>query len=382
MRVTHVLNRLNFLDGGPPRGVVDLCEAIRDRGHDVSFITTDVTDVPSSWSDSISVLKVNPPDRPLGFFSKSNLDSAVGLVSSSDVVHFHGVWERLNHQLASACRRSGTPYVMTLRGMLDDWSMEQGGWYKRLFLKLYGQKYLDRASCIQCTAHGELRQSSKWFPQTKTAVIPNLMDLSLFRDSPSVNEAKVHFGDKLDGISLLFLSRIHEKKGLEYLIEAMPKIQSELGTCNLIIAGDGHPEYIEKLKLLAEQTGVSRHIHWVGHVGGTLKYSLFQASDLFVLPSSQENFGFVLFESMACGTPVLVSELVDTAEDIERSGGGVRIPQCPSAIADMVVNLSFDTARRRVMSQQGREWVLKNLDGKDVAVRIEEMYKEALVYSG
>ena len=206
------------------------------------------------------------------------------------------------------------------------------------------------------------------------------MDLSHFRDAPSCNEAKEHFGEKLDGVSLLFLSRIHEKKGLEYLIEAMQKIQAELGTCNLIIAGDGHPEYIERLKLLAEQTGVSRHIHWVGHVGGALKYSLFQAADLFVLPSSQENFGFVLFESMACGTPVLVSELVDTAEDIERSGGGIRIPQCPSAIADMVVNLSFDTARRRVMSQQGREWVLKNLDGKDVAVRVEEMYKEALIY--
>ena len=380
MRITHVLNRLNFLDGGPPRGVIDLCEAIRDRGHEVSLVTTDVTDVPESWQNSIHVVKIAQPDLPLGFFSKATLASARECVQNSDVVHFHGVWERLNHQLATFSQRSGTPYVMTLRGMLDDWSMDQGGWYKRLYLKLYGQKYLDRAACIQCTAHGELRQSSKWFPKTKAVVIPNLMDLSHFRDAPSCNEAKEHFGEKLDGVSLLFLSRIHEKKGLEYLIEAMQKIQAELGTCNLIIAGDGHPEYIERLKLLAEQTGVSRHIHWVGHVGGALKYSLFQAADLFVLPSSQENFGFVLFESMACGTPVLVSELVDTAEDIERSGGGIRIPQCPSAIADMVVNLSFDTARRRVMSQQGREWVLKNLDGKDVAVRVEEMYKEALIY--
>lgn len=381
MRITHVLNRLNFLDGGPPRGVVDLCEAIRDRGHEVSLVTTDVTDVPGSWNGSISVVKVGQSDRPLGFFSESAIAPARECIQNCDVVHFHGVWERLNHQLATASRRSGTPYVMTLRGMLDDWSMDQGGWYKRLFLKLYGQKYLDGAACIQCTAHGELRQSSKWFPKTKAAVIPNLMDLSPFRVAPSGIEADQHFGNKLDGFSLLFLSRIHEKKGLEYLIEAMPKIQVELGTCNLIIAGDGRPNYIEKLKSIAKKLGVSQHVHWVGHVSGDLKHSLFRASDLFVLPSSQENFGFVLFESMVCGTPVLVSELVDTAEDIELSGGGVRIAQCSSKIADVVVHLSLDALKRQEMSQKGREWVLKNLDGKDVAVRVEKMYTEAILSS-
>ena len=131
--------------------------------------------------------------------------------------------------------------------------------------ELYGQKYLDRAACIRCT-HGELRQSSKWFPETKAVVIPNLMDLSHFRDAPSCNEAKEHFGEKLDGVSLLFLSRIHEKKGLEYLV-SMQKIQAELGTCNLIIAGDGT---LNTLKVHCSQNKqiVSRHIHWVGHVGG------------------------------------------------------------------------------------------------------------------
>ena len=84
---------------------------------------------------------------------------------------------------------------------------------------------------------------------------------------------------------------------------------------------------------------------------------------------------------MVCGTPVLVSEeLVDTAEDIELDRG-VRIAQCSSKIADVVVHLSLDATKRKEMSQKGREWVLKNLDGKDVAVRVEKMYAEAILSS-
>ena len=78
MRVTHVLNRLNFLDGGPPRGVVDLCEAIHKIGHDVTLITTDTTDVPSSWESNIGCCCVNGPDLPLGFFAISYGHSIAG----------------------------------------------------------------------------------------------------------------------------------------------------------------------------------------------------------------------------------------------------------------------------------------------------------------
>ena len=90
------------------------------------------------------------------------------------------------------------------------------------------------------------------------------MNLSPFQGAPSGIEANQH-GDKLDGFSLLFLSRIHEKKGSEYLLEAMPKIQVELGTCNLIIAGDGRPDYIEELKSIAKKDLVflSMFIGWV-----------------------------------------------------------------------------------------------------------------------
>ena len=381
MRVTHVLNRMNFVDGGPPRGVVDLCEAVHSRGHEVNLITTDDVDVPHSWRGRIHVEKIMGPDLPLGFFSRKVLRSSISLIQESEVVHFHGVWERLNHQLASAARRSSVPYVITLRGMLDDWSMSQGGWYKRLFLALYGQRYLDNASRIQCTAQGERIQSSKWFTRTTPVVIPNLMDLSGFQELPDSTEAFDTFGDRLASPALLFLSRIHEKKGIEYLIQSMKLILEKYPSCNLLIAGDGAKGYIEKLKLLADELNVSDHVHWVGHIRGTLKNSLFSASDLFVLPSSQENFGFVLFESMVAGTPVLVSNLVDTAEDIEACGGGVQISQDPQSIASSVFALLSDPSAISRMGTQGREWVLQNLDGQKVALRVEEMYLDAVAPS-
>lgn len=378
MRVTHVLNRLNFLDGGPPRGVVDLCEAIHKIGHDVTLITTDTTDVPSSWESNIGCCCVNGPDLPLGFFSSSSLEVASRLVADSEIVHFHGVWDRINHQLARIANRNNVPYVITLRGMLDDWTIGRGLWYKSLFLKVYGQAYLDNAACIQCTAAGELRQSKKWFQDTPATVIPNMMDLSEFQIPVTRDEADSAYGSLLDGPTLLFLSRIHEKKGLEHLITALRIVLDRFGPCNLVIAGQGDENYEQQLRALAKKEGVEEFIHWVGHVGGTLKYSLFNSADLFVLPSSQENFGFVLFESMACGTPVLVSDMIDTADDIEKCGGGLQVRQNPTHIADTAIKLLQDPEARKEMAARGRDWVLKHLDSRDLAVRIEEMYKNAI----
>ena len=223
MRIVHVLHRLDFHDGGPPRAVVDLCSVQHRRGHDVTLLTTDACDVPQSWADEGPDVYVVPPPRFLGdWFAPGQLEGALGLLSKADVVHLHAVWERMNAQVATLCRRVGTPYVITLRGMLDDWCMAQRPLKKRIYLSFAGRKYLEGAAFVHCTAEGEREQSARWFPQGTPRVIPNLIDLTPYQELPSTSLAQEAFEPlRGEGPCLLFLSRLHEKKGLEHLIERL-----------------------------------------------------------------------------------------------------------------------------------------------------------------
>jgi glycosyltransferase involved in cell wall biosynthesis len=379
MRIVHVLQRVDFHDGGPPRAVVDLCSVQHRRGHDVTLLTTDARDAPTQWAqEGPSVCLVPSPRLLGGLFAPGQLNSARDVIGAADIVHLHAVWERMNAQVATFCRRVGTPYVITLRGMLDDWCMTQGPLKKRLYLALAGRRYLEGAAFVHCTAEGERAQSSKWFPKGTPRVIPNLIDLAPYAQLPSTALAKEAFAPlQGDGPCLLFLSRLHEKKGLEHLIDALPTLADSFDGIQLLLAGTGDASYIASLMHRATDAGVADRVHELGHVGGDLKLSLYQAADLFVLPSSQENFGFVQFEALACKTPVITTTLVDTWREVESSGGGIGIEQSADALIEAIGGLLADQSRMQAMGEAGRSWVLEQLATDRVAGLLEGMYQDA-----
>ena len=335
--------------------------------------------MPQSWADEGPDVYVVPPPRFLGdWFAPDQLKGTLGLLSKADVVHLHAVWERMNAQVATLCRRVGTPYVITLRGMLDDWCMAQRPLKKRIYLSFAGRKYLEGAAFVHCTAEGEREQSARWFPQGTPRVIPNLIDLTPYQELPSTSLAQEAFEPlRGEGPCLLFLSRLHEKKGLEHLIEAMPKLAQSYPGVQLLLAGTGSDTYIDMLMDLARDMNVTDRVHQLGHVGGPLKLSLYRAADVFVLPSSQENFGFVQFEALACGTPVITTKLVDTWREVEASGGGIAVEQSADALVESLDPLLGDADQRMTMGEAGRAWVLEHLATERVAGLLEAMYKDA-----
>jgi glycosyltransferase involved in cell wall biosynthesis len=382
MRIVHVLQRVDFHEGGPPRAVIDLCTVLHQRGHQVTLLTADPRDVPDAWSvqgsDTPDVCTVPPPRLPGGLWTSGQLADAKALLAEADVVHMHGVWERMNAQLAGICRAVGTPYVITLRGMLDDWSMAQAPLKKRLYLAMAGRRFLEGAAWVHCTAAGEKDQSHRWFPKGRPRVIPNLIDLSAYEKLPTPDEAVGVYKQLCgQGPVLLFLSRLHEKKGIEHLIAAAATLRTSFPGLQVLIAGTGEPSYRASLESHAKHLGVGDCVHFLGHVGGTLKLSLYNACDVFVLPSSQENFGFVQFEALACGTPVVTSRLVDTWAEIEASGGGLAVQQNANALVEVLTPLLNDRARRASMGAAGRAWVLEHLATDHVAGQLEAMYGDA-----
>jgi len=294
------------------------------------------------------------------------------------VLQLHGVWERANIQISGMARRVGTPYVVSLRGMLDDWCMAQRGLKKRMYLRLGGRKVLEGAAYVHCTAEGELEQSHKWFPKGHGRVIPNLMDLDVFSTLRGPGPAEQQWPElKGPGPHLLFLSRLHVKKGIEHLLAAMPRLLEAFPDIQLFMVGPGEDEYVASLKQLARTYGVDGCTHFTGQVGGEEKWSLYEACDLFVLPSSQENFGFVQFEALACGTAVMTTKLVDTWREIVNSGGGIAVEQSADAIVKGIAPLLADREKLASMGKTGRKWIFDHMSTDSIASQLEAMYQDA-----
>ncbi len=383
MRIVHAITSVDLRLGGTARAVIDLAEAVAARGHEVTVITANEIDVPSAWRDGALGRPKSIVDHgPFPVLSlRGASDETRAALRSADVVHFHAMWEIFNVRLAAECRALGVPYVTSPHGMLDDWCMAQRPWKKRLHLALRGRELLERAAFVHCTAAAELQQSARWFPRGRGRVVANLMQLDAFASLPGAAEAVAQFPAlSQHAVRLLFLSRVAPKKGVEHLVDAVAQLINEGVDAVALIAGGEDASYRAALDQRAKDLGITDRVVYLGHVGGTLKLSLIQACDMMVIPSSQENFGFVFFEALAAGTAVVTTDLVDTRDELHASGGAVIVKQNGAAVSAGI----REVLRRKTanctdpMDLAGaRAWVFRELDPTAVTAQFDAMYRDA-----
>lgn len=382
MRIVHVMRYMLLEHGGVVRAVLDICAVLAKAGHDVELLCIDDKDVPEPWKRGEpgfpKARKMPKPALPGAMFSPAQNRQVAEIIKGADAVHLHAAWHISNMQIAEMCRRLNVPYVLSIHGMLDDWCMTQRGPKKRLFLALGARRMLERAAFVHCTAQAELDQSQKWYPRGQGRVIPLVFDLGPFRSMPGSGPARARFPSLGSGRpTALFISRLHYKKGVEHLIRAT-KILRERGTqVSVLIAGSGDKAYEQEMRGLVGELGLGQAVEFLGMVSGIEKISLYEAADLVVLPTSQENFGFVVFEALAAGTPLITTPGVDTWPEVEASGGGVIVAQDAGKIADKMAELLADPERRARMGRSGREWVMRELDPDRVVERFVSMYSDA-----
>lgn len=381
MKIVHYLTRFVLADGGVVRAVLDLAAALAAKGHEVVALTYNDADVPADWRSGRAgvprLVTLDSPRGRLGLLPRPSLVRAAEALRGADALHLHTPWEPSNPQLAAAAHRAGAPYIVSVHGMLDDWCMTQATAKKRLYLALRGRRFLEGAACVHCTAQAELEQAHKWFPNGRGGVIPLVFDLAPYADLPGPEAAQRAFPTLADArLKLLFLSRIHPKKGLEVLIDAAALLVSEGLDLTLSIAGTGDEAYVESVQQRAERA-LGDRAAFLGLVTGADKLSVYQAADLMVIPTSQENFGFVFTEALACRTPVVTTRGVDIWPELETSGGASIAQATPQAVAGAVGKACADRATLIRMGELGREWVFRELDGVRVVERYEGLYADA-----
>lgn len=383
MQITHYFPAMIEENGGVVRAILDMVSALADAGQSVSLLTHDSLDCPPEWKEQSS-RGSNPQVVQLGSLlpgskrmRSGDLRTLSKHIEKSDVVHLHTPWAPSNQQVGGLCRRMGTPYILTLHGMLDDWCIEQKRWKKKFYLALGGRRLLENAAFVHCTAQEEQRQSRQHAPEAHWRVIPCLIDLQPYSVLPGPERAYEQFPQiATEGTSLLFLSRLHPKKGIERLLEAVSLLAESSPDFNVWIAGPGEEDYVGHLKKMARDLGLQDRSCFLGMVRDQLKLSLYQAADLFVLPTSQENFGLVSVEAMLCETPVLTTYGVDIWEDLQ-SGGATIVEGTSEAIAEAISTLVANTNLLKELGSQGRQHIHDWLAPDKVTRQLVNMYEEA-----
>lgn len=383
MRILQYMSHMRTELGGPIRAVLDLTAALARRGHEVTLACEVDPAVPQQWKNDTSgwPRAVNLPEAAARFGGgKAGRAKALhGLIDSADLVHMHEVWDLGNAAIGRYCRRTRKPYFISVRGNLDDWCMDQKALKKRVYLALLGRRHLEGAAAVHTTAQFELEQARKHFPRGRGVVVPNLLDLAQFDTLPGEQDARDKFAAfKAGQPVVLFLSRIHVKKGIEHLLRAAAVLRDRGKAIQFVIAGTGQADYLGTMKAMAAELDLNDRVHFVGEVLGKDKLSLYQAADLFVLPTSQENFGFVFAEALACETPVVTTKGVDIWPELEASGGAEICSTEPAELAGVIERLIADPQRLIGMGKAGRQWVYRDLHPERVLDLFESMYKHGV----
>ena len=356
MRVLHVIPAVAPRYGGPSVVVLAACHALRAAGHDVLVVATDADGpgrlkLPTGEATDYGGVPVLAFRRIASEAFKWSPALAAWLsthVAAFDVVDVHAVFSHSSLAAAQACRRADVPYVVRPHGALDPWSLGRKRWQKRLFMAVGARAMLQGARAIQYTTGTERRlaeQQLPWLPSgtiVPLAVEDRRFDVRCTHEEPP---------------SVLTMSRLDPKKGLELLIDAFHAGTGHgpLSTWRLVIAGDGDPRYVERLRDRAGRGPAAGRVRFTGWVSGVEQDRLIAASTLVASPSAQENFGLSLMEAMAAGLPALVTPGVNLASELEAAGAGWVVLAEPGALAAALRGILGDRAELRRRGAAARE---------------------------
>ncbi|AUT53526.1 glycosyltransferase [Paraburkholderia caribensis] len=359
MKILHLLSTVDPRAGGPTEGVRQSGVAMASLGHEVEVASLDAVDAPHVRDFPLPVHALGPGRNYYGFTA----DFVPWLSREAqrfDAVIVHGLWQYHGFGAWRALRASKVPYYVYTHGMLDPY-------FKRTYPLKHLKKWaywpwaeyrvLRDAAAVIFTTEEErlLARQSFWLYRANERVVP-------FGTNPppphaqALREAFLSTYPALRGKRIvLFLGRIHEKKGCDLLIHAFADHAQRDPEAHLVIAGPDATGWQRPLQALARSCGIEERIAWPGMLQGDLKWGAFYASDVFALPSHQENFGVAVAEALACGLPVLLSDKVGVWREVENDHAGFVSSDTINGTQRNLLNWhSLDAAAKGNMREQAR----------------------------
>lgn len=314
MKVLHIVPSYKpaYVYGGTIESVARLCEGTANVGVDVKVFTTtangtselDVTPGKEYTVDGVKVIYFKRIFKDPYYISPALWRQLYRECKSYDVVHLHSWWNMIVIIAAFICKTKKVKMVFSPRGMLSNYILQHSNTGLKKIIDMAGGKKLLKATRFHATSDDEYAECKNFIQDWTGFTIPNIVRLPPIEISKTPNPF----------FTIVFLSRLHPKKGIELLMEAISKFPEKL---LLKIAGSGDKNYIEKLKQYAQKLGIHETTEWLGWQDRNQKFDVLMHADLFALTSYNENFGNVVVESLYTATPVLISKEVGLHSFVE-----------------------------------------------------------------
>lgn len=282
-----------------------------------------------------------------------------------DVVHVNGCWMLQCSWIVFWAKAKGYPIALSPHGMLEPWDIRKNYWTKKLpALLLYQKRSVKMSNVLIATAETEKKNLLSLGYNSNVTVVPNGIIIDGIEAKKTWNEKK----------QILFLALYRKNKGINLLMEAVAHTKEQLAGWKVIIAGIEADYTVEDLKRMADRLGISSIIEVVGPLYGDDKWNAYRSSDVFVLPTLNENFGIVIAESFLCGTPVVTTKGTPWPM-IEQYHCGWWIDRSLNNLVNAILEVIHTPIQeRKEMGLRGKELVTKNFASPVVARRMVEVY--------
>jgi glycosyltransferase involved in cell wall biosynthesis len=375
-RAIHVLSSISRLGGGIAPAVWTLAECQKSAGllvalassHD-QYTSLDVAvhnDVTYSTGRAVGpkVFGYSPELRRY-------LHAQDGTI---DILHSHGLWMYPGYAVHVVGRRDAIPYVVSPHGMLDSWALKNSAWKKKIAGWLYENRNLRSAACIHALCESEYQSIRAYGLKNPVCIIPNGVTLPEMSAEPPAPawDGQVPAGKKV----MLFLGRIHPKKGLPNLIEAWSRVKPKEWL--LAIAGWDQGGHENQLKKLVKDLRLDKDIIFPGPAFDEKKKAYLQNADAFILPSFSEGLPMSVLEAWSYGLPVLMTEECNIPEGFE-ANAAIEIKPEPDSIAEALKEFNgLPEEEQKQIGRNGLKLVKDKFNWPKIATEMINVYKWVL----
>lgn len=378
VKVLHVLTSVAAQWGGATSAAVSLCEGLAQKGVQCHIFAPDFPKGGQQLHPQgvgVSLFTTGFLARWWKGYSPSLAKALSKAVQDFDLVHIHELWHYPHLAAYQAAIRWKKPYIITLHGGLEPWAFGYKGTKKRVYMRLVQRRILKKAGAIHALTPEEEREVRRLGLRTPVMLIPNGIHPRDFRDLPARTELESSYPELEGKRVVLFLSRIHPKKGLDLLAKALGRIvrQPEGEDVHLVIAGPDEGGYQAKVESMLKGNGVFDKTTFTGMLTGRNKLAALARADLFVLPSYSEGFSVATLEALACGLPTVITHQCYFPE-VGKSGAGEIIQPDADELTVALKKLMDAPDLRRHMGERARRLVLERYTWDQISGQMLELY--------
>ena len=377
LKVLHVTPSMSPAWGGPALAVAELAAASAGQGIQCEILTTHGYRVGSG--------QVPTPGIPIysfdaGFgvaartwtgYSRKLVRFLRDRVTDFDLVHIHEIWHFPAYAACCAARAHRLPYVFTIHGELSDWGLRQKALKKRIYRFFVLDRMLREAGALHAITRTEQEQIRKLGFDTPVVVAPNgTKEFSL----PSPKKLTQRFPQLNGKRVVLFLGRLHPKKGLDILARSFAAIAGRFDDLALLVVGPDKFGTRQDMEAILNAAGLLERTVFTGLLTGEEKLAALSCADLFVLPSHSDVLGIAVLEALAARVPVVITTGCEFPE-VSEYGAGLIAEADATSIAQAMSQLLANKELRRSMGEQGHKLVTERYTWQAAAATMSALYR-------